>query len=167
MPWYLRSAVTAAILLLVASACSSDTSSTAPPAGTTGTSAPSPTPGESASASGGGGETIQIGSETANFHGNADVSGKPSLEIELDNDGSEFYFNPTVVSGDAGSTISVELKNEGSVPHTFTSDDLGVNQTVQPGATADVDVTFPDSGTAVFFCTFHRALGMLGELKVA
>jgi plastocyanin len=167
MPRHLRSAVTVAVLLLVASACSSDTSSAVPPAGTTSTSASSPTTTESAPASGEVSETIKIGSETANFKGNADVSGKTSLEIELDNDGSEYYFKPTVVSGDAGSTISVELKNEGSVPHTFTSDDLGVDETVQPGATADVDVTFPGSGTAVYFCSFHRALGMLGELKVA
>ena len=59
-------------------------------------------------------------SGTVNIEGTADVSKKtsPTLEMELDN----FYFEPTFVKAKKGETITFDLTNEGSAPHTFTSD---------------------------------------------
>jgi plastocyanin len=107
--------------------------------------------------------SITIGSDTANDHGQATVTGKSSIEVEQDN----FYFGPTVLTGSPGQQITIALKNEGSVAHTFTIDSLNVDVELQPDQTRDVTVTFPQSGFTEFYCRFHRTSGMVGELTVA
>jgi plastocyanin len=52
------------------------------------------------------------------------------------------------------------------VPHNFSIESLGVDVTINPGSSQEVDVKFPPSGTVEFFCSFHRSLGMAGELEV-
>ena len=76
----------------------------------------------------------------------------------------DFYFNPTFLKGGTpGSTITVHLKNEGKASHTFTSTALGVDQTLAPAQTADVQVTLPQSGASEFHCKFHQqSNGMQG-----
>jgi plastocyanin len=104
-------------------------------------------------------------SGTVNVHGKDDVSrsSDAELEMELDN----FYFGPTFVKVKAGQTISLELENEGSAPHTLTSDALGVDEELEPGQTASVEITVPSSGKAFrFFCRFHEAAGMQGAVYV-
>lgn len=115
---------------------------------------------ESASASP---STVTIGSDQANDHGEASVTGQTSIEVEQD----DFYFGPTVLTGSAGQQLTIELKNEGSVPHTFTIDALNVDVELQPDQTKEVSVTFPQSGFTEFYCRFHRTSGMVGELTVA
>jgi plastocyanin len=160
-----------AALAAVAAACgggssaSSTTPTTTAPTTTPATTqAPSPTETESAtpSASGSAGGTITIGSDTANNHGSKDVSGASSTEVELD----DFYFNPTVITGKPGQKITFELKNEGSALHNFSLVAQSLDKDVQPGQTEDVSVTLPKSGFLEFFCKYHRALGMVGEVKV-
>jgi plastocyanin len=107
--------------------------------------------------------SITIGSDSANNHGEAAVSGKSSLEVEQD----DFYFGPTVLTGSAGQKLTIELKNEGTVAHTFTIDSLNVDVELQPGETKDISVTFPKSGFTEFYCRFHRTSGMVGELTVS
>jgi plastocyanin len=106
--------------------------------------------------------TITLGGETANDHGTEEVAGESSIELELD----DFYFEPTVLRGEAGQSITLEVFNEGDEAHTFTSDELGVDEELQPGDETTIDVTFPDSGQVVFFCRFHDAQGMRGALEV-
>jgi plastocyanin len=108
------------------------------------------------------GETTTIGGEPANDHGTEDVSGETSIAFELD----DFYFEPTVLQGEAGQTLTLEAENEGEVAHTFTSEELGVDQEVGPGEEAEIEVTFPDSGQVVFECRFHGSQGMRGALEV-
>lgn len=115
----------------------------------------------------GSGAKITIDGTQANDHGSKDVSGASSVDVELDNDGSTYYFSPTVITGTAGEQVSVSLSNEGNTPHTFTIDSAGVDQELQPGAKATVSVTLPSSGTLVFYCKFHKSLGMLGQFSVA
>jgi plastocyanin len=138
--------------LLLAGACSSSSSSASPAAGGTG------------SGSGTGG-TITIGSDQANDHGTEDATGKSSFEIEADND-EGFYFKPTILTGSASQSITLEIKNEGTVPHNFSIESAGVDVTINPGSSQEVDVKFPATGTVEFFCSFHRSLGMVGELEV-
>ncbi len=107
--------------------------------------------------------TMTIGSDTANVHGEADVSGTSSLEVEQD----DFYFGPTVITGSAGQAVTLEIKNEGTVAHTFTIDSLGIDVELQPGESKDVQVSFPNSGFTEFYCRFHRSSGMVGELTVS
>jgi plastocyanin len=145
----------ATAMMTLAAACSSSSSS------------------NSSSSSVGGGPSspsesgkIAIGSDQANDHGTKDATGKSTFEIEADNDDEGFYFNPTVVTGSANQSLTLEIKNEGTAQHNFSIDSLGVNVTIAPGSSQEVKVTFPATGTVEFYCSFHRSLGMAGELQV-
>jgi plastocyanin len=93
-----------------------------------------------------------------NNHGQKDITGSTSAEVEQDN----FYFNPTFLKASPGGTVKVELKNEGNVPHTFTIDSLHIDTEVQPGGSAEVSVTLPSSGAVTYYCRFHQSSGMQG-----
>jgi plastocyanin len=121
-------------------------------------SAPSATPSEA------GATTPLANGEVAAFHGTKDVAGTASVELELD----DFYFGPTILTGKPGQSVKLELRNEGENQHNFTLSAQGVNQTVDPGKTADVTVTFPQSASATFFCAFHGASkNMRGDLRTS
>ena len=113
------------------------------------------------------GGKITIGSDQANDHGTEDATGKSTFEIEASNDSSGYFFKPTILQGSGGQSITLEIKNDGSVPHNFSITSMNVNVTVEPGASQEVKVTFPQTGTVEYFCSFHHALGMAGELSVA
>jgi plastocyanin len=109
------------------------------------------------------GGTIDIGGQSANNHGEADVTGKSEVDLEQD----DFYFEPTVLTGEAGQTITVHVENDGDTTHNFSITDQKIDEDIDSGKSADVDVTFPESGTLVFFCKFHQGQGMLGGLQVS
>lgn len=110
-----------------------------------------------------GGETITIAGQKANDHGMKDVSGESSVELEQDN----FYFEPTVLEGTPGQKLTIELSNEGSALHNFSIPDESIDQDVQPDGKGEVTVTFPDSGTLVYFCKYHQSQGMVGALEAS
>jgi plastocyanin len=109
------------------------------------------------------GGTTTIGDVSANDHGTKDVSGESEVEVELDDD----YFEPTVLEGTPGQKVTLELENEGGSEHNLTIDELQIDQDVEPGDKAEVEVTFPDSGTLTFFCKYHRGQGMAGAFRTA
>jgi plastocyanin len=109
------------------------------------------------------GGTTTIGDVAANDHGTKDVSGESKVEVELDDD----YFEPTVLEGKPGERVTLELKNEGGSEHNLTIDELQIDQDVEPGDEAEVEVTFPDSGTLTFYCKYHRGQGMAGAFRTA
>jgi plastocyanin len=116
---------------------------------------------------GGGGQeeggTATIAGQEATSHGSEDVTGTDEVELELD----DFYFEPTVLEGEAGQTLTVSMFNEGDAAHTFTIDELQIDEELQPGDEGvTAEVTFPDSGALVFYCRFHVGGGMLGGLSV-
>jgi plastocyanin len=119
------------------------------------------TKGGTGSSPSGSGGTMTIGSDTANDKGTTSVSGKTELEVEMDN----FYFEPTVLKGTPGQELKIELSNEGSALHNFTLQAQSIDQDVVQGQKADVTVTFPQSGFLEFFCKYHKARGMVGELS--
>ena len=147
--------VTFAAVCLLAASCSKSSSS-----GEEASASASASGSASVSASP---SSITIGSDSANNHGEATVTGKTSIEMEQDN----FYFGPTVLTGSAGQKFTVELKNEGTVAHTFTIDSLNIDVELQPGESKSISVTFPQSGFTEFYCRFHRTSGMVGELTVS
>jgi plastocyanin len=93
----------------------------------------------------------------------ADVSGKKSLDVEAD----DFYFSPSTIRGTAGQQLTIKVENEGQATHTFTMESQNVDVEVEPGNEAEVNVTFPKSGSVEFICRFHASQGMTGELEVA
>lgn len=110
------------------------------------------------------GGSTTIGGMKAELHGTKDVSGETGkVEIEMYDD----YFEPTILKGTPGQTVTLELKNEGENPHTLTISDAGVDTEVQPGDEAEADVTFPQSGELTFVCRFHEGKGMVGALEVS
>jgi plastocyanin len=150
-----------ALLLLVGligAACSSKKTTTQPTTPTATTPATTPTQTSESSETTG---TITIGSDTANDKGTQTVSGD-EIKVEVDN----FYFKPTVLQGTAGAQVKIELDNESTTLHNFTLEDQGINQDIQAGEDQTVTVTFPSSGFLEFFCKYHRASGMVGELIV-
>jgi uncharacterized cupredoxin-like copper-binding protein len=140
------------VVVLMLASCSSSSSTSGPAAG--------------GSSSSSGADTITIGSDQANDHGTEDVTGQSSFEVEADND-EGFYFKPTVLTGSANQSITLEIKNEGTAQHNFSIDAQNVDVTLDPGKSQEVTVTFPATGTVEFYCSIHRSLGMAGELEVA
>jgi plastocyanin len=107
------------------------------------------------------GETIAIAGKDASDHGTKDVSGSDEVKMEMD----DFYFAPTVLRGDAGSSVTLELDNEGNADHNFSVTEQGIDQDVAAGEDAKVKVRFPETGTLLFLCKFHTSQGMNGGLE--
>jgi plastocyanin len=84
-----------------------------------------------------------------------------TAEVELDN----FYFAKTFLKGTAG-TVTLELSNEGAAPHTFTVDAQNIDETLQPGDSTNVTVQLSATEPTIFYCSFHRSMGMQGALFV-
>src|SRR4051812_34758102 len=90
-------------------------------------------------------------------------SGKP-VEIEMYDD----YFGPKTITGKPGSTVKVELKNEGKNKHNFKIDgQKGADADVEPGEDGKAVVKIPASGTIPFYCEYHKGLGMVGTVKAS
>lgn len=105
-------------------------------------------------------------SGTVNNKGTKDISTKgATVSMELETD--DFYFNPTFIKVAPGQKITLEMKNEGTVAHTFTSPSLGVDKEVPPGSKATITVTAPSSGNSAFFCRFHKDNGMQGAMFIS
>ena len=138
--------VAGVLLILAAAGCGSSSSSSS---GTT----------TESSGSGGGGQKTIAGLK-ANDHGTKTVS--KETEVELD----DYYFKPTVIQGKAGQKVTLELRNEGKVEHSFVIDSQNIDKTLSPGEDAKVTVTIPASGAVSFYCKFHKSEGMAGALAV-
>lgn len=89
----------------------------------------------------------------------AEAGGELKLEAK-DNE-----FAPTTLTAKAGD-ISFEMNNTGKAPHTFTSTELGVDVNVNAGEKGTVSIKDAKPGTYAFFCKYHEALGMKGEITV-
>jgi plastocyanin len=61
-----------------------------------------------------------------------------------------------------GTTLSVT--NDGQAVHSFTIPDGDIDQDVQPGESADVDLSGLEAGTFDFDCTFHPE--MTGSITI-
>ncbi|HEX6715381.1 MAG TPA: cupredoxin domain-containing protein [Thermoleophilaceae bacterium] len=91
----------------------------------------------------------------------ASSSGSSTNEVEMYDD----YFKPKTISGKAGSTVKIELKNEGNNEHNFKIDGQKADADVEPGKNASVSVVIPKSGSVQFYCEYHKGLGMVGTVK--
>ncbi len=107
-------------------------------------------------------------------------SGSNSVNVTM----TDFKFDPATVNVTAGQKVTVNLKNNGSVAHTWTvmktpitgsytdanaSDVLFSSDQVQPGSTKTVTFTAPSTaGDYQVICTVpgHLEAGMQGHLVV-
>jgi plastocyanin len=137
-------------------ACASDPEGEPAPEAEQTAEAVAPTDATSATEAGGTEAPVSLSGELSN-HGIGQLEGG-NLEMEAD----DFYFEPTFVGADAGASTVVVIHNEGDVPHTFTIDEMGIDETIEPGQEVEVDVTLPDQLPVRFYCRFHQAQGMQG-----
>jgi plastocyanin len=85
-------------------------------------------------------------------------AGPDAVEITMVDDG----FTPDALRLEAGTEVTVEVRNEGSYGHNFTIDELDLSTgTVEPGEVMTATFLVP-SGTTEYRCTFHP--GMDGEI---
>jgi uncharacterized cupredoxin-like copper-binding protein len=100
---------------------------------------------------------------TVTDKGTVDATGKTTVALEADNDPGSYYFKPTFVKVDSAKTVRVTVKNEGSVQHNFSIDQLNINETIDPGKSIQVNVFLPAGTTSTrFYCRFHHDSGMQG-----
>jgi YVTN family beta-propeller protein len=104
--------------------------------------------------------SIKLGTLTFSDHGTTDVKGQGELDLEAD----DYYFAPTFLRGAPGQTLTLEIENESGTLHNFSIPDQHLDQDIPPKGKVKVDVTIPPSGAVHFWCKFHTALGMNGEL---
>ncbi len=106
--------------------------------------------------------SIAQGTLTLSDHGTKEVTGLAELDLEAD----EYYFKPTFLRGEPGQRLKLEVENESGTLHNVSIPAQNIDLDIPPRGKADVVVTFPPSGVVPFFCKFHKALGMSGELQV-
>jgi plastocyanin len=103
---------------------------------------------------------VVLGAAACGGGGGGSGSGSGKNEVGM----SEYYFQPAQVVGAAGKKITIELTNTGTEEHNFTLDQQSVSKDVEPGEEGEVTVTVPKSGALTFYCKYHRARGMTGQL---
>ena len=104
--------------------------------------------------------SIKLGDLTFSDHGTKDVTGQAEMDLEAD----DYYFAPTFLRGKPGQKLTLEVENESGTLHNFSIPEQHLDQDIPPKGTVRIDVTIPPSGVVHFFCKFHTALGMNGEL---
>ena len=86
--------------------------------------------------------------------------------INKDVGGSGTYeFDPTKLTFNVGQEVTFALKAETEF-HTFTVDELGIDQEMDAGETKIFNFTFSKAGVYKLFCIPHESLGMVGEIVV-
>jgi plastocyanin len=78
----------------------------------------------------------------------------------------DFSYSPNTLTARAGQAVTLELKNEGEQPHTFTIAGLTDSQRVEKGQSKSITFTPTQAGPLTFFCTVHGQASMSGTLTV-
>lgn len=86
--------------------------------------------------------------------------------VNQDQGGSgEYKFVPSDFTFNVGDTITFQMSAETEF-HTFTVDELDIDEAVDGGETVTFTVTFDRAGTFEFICIPHEAFGMTGTITV-
>lgn len=93
-----------------------------------------------------------------NDHGTKPAADGATVEMEMD----DVYFNPTFIKAKPGAHITLELKNEGKLRHTFSMDSPKADEELAPDSTKKISVTVPSGKSGAFYCKFHKGGGMQG-----
>jgi nitrite reductase (NO-forming) len=103
----------------------------------------------------------------------ADTNGTSDENIQADFEvtASHLKFTPNVIEVEAGQTVTVRITSQDEM-HDFVIDELDVNSGfIGAGDSVVVEITAPADASGQefeFYCSVsnHRALGMIGTLKV-
>jgi plastocyanin len=153
-----RPAASAALMALLAVACSggNDSPSIAEPPSITATAAGADA--ESTTAPAGGCAASAGLSEGQVDHGSAPASGS---EVVLG--GGDFFFEPTCTTGVQAGTVKVKVRNAGQILHNFSITGQGIDKDVDKGQTVEIEVKV-EAAPVLYFCKYHKAAGMAGVL---
>ena len=77
----------------------------------------------------------------------------------------EYKFVPKDFTFKVGDTITFEMSGETEF-HTFTVDELGIDEVVDGGEEVTFEVTFDRPGEFELICITHQAFGMIGTITV-
>jgi len=97
----------------------------------------------------------------------ANVIGGTRVEIKLrDIKGSGTYdYSPGEFSFKVGEVVNFVMTSETEL-HTFTVDDLNIDQSVDAGETVGFSFKFDKPGTYLLICIPHESQGMIGKITV-
>jgi plastocyanin len=84
-------------------------------------------------------------------------------ELQLTAQGTAW--DPTSFDLTAGSSYTVEVRNQDSIEHNFTFTEGNANQDIEGGEDAKVPFTAPAAGSYQFICKYHPA-AMKGTITV-
>ena len=103
--------------------------------------------------------------------GETNSAASPGGAKEISVSATEFSFDPGTIQIDQPGTYTFSLTNDGSVQHALEIEGQGVEEeteTLDPGSSGQVTVTFSKTGTYEFYCPVdgHRDQGMEGALTV-
>jgi|SRR5919108_2997110 plastocyanin len=108
--------------------------------------------------------TIVLDGQVANDHGSVAVgSGEDRVAIAA----GDFYFQPTVLTGKAGQEVTLAVTSAAERLHNVTIAQGDLDEEVPVGLTVELELAFPESGSTVFVCKYHRTRGMAGALVAA
>ena len=93
-------------------------------------------------------------------------AGKVISIVNRDVAGSgEYKFDPNELTFSMGETVTFSITAETEF-HTFTVDDLGIDESIDAGETVELTFTFDTTGTFKLYCIPHEAQGMVGTITV-
>jgi len=88
--------------------------------------------------------------------GNQPEGGGESAELAVT--AVDFSFEADGTLPEAGGEVAVSLSNEGDAPHTFSSEEVGLDIEAGPGEQGEGTFTVPDDGTVDFQCNIHTQM---------
>ncbi len=133
---------------------------------------PTATPQETPTATPAGGGTAEIDeylSDTDNYDGSiTDRTGQDGVSVAVgaEGNGGGFAFGPAAIGIETGTTVVWEWTGMGGLHNVVAEDgtfDSG-DPVSDPGTT--FEFTFTETGTWLYFCNPHKALGMKGAVVV-
>jgi halocyanin-like protein len=140
------------------------------PAGTpAGSDTPAPTATPTGSDGESGGEVANYLSDVGNFDGSvADRTGQGEVTVEVgaDGNGGGFAFGPAAVRVDAGTTVVWNWVGKGGLHNVVAEDGTFDSGDPVSGSSASFEYTFEETGTYLYYCSPHKALGMKGAVEV-
>ncbi len=94
------------------------------------------------------------------------ASQPPAGGANLSVQAKDAYFEPASLTATFGENAELTVKNAGKLPHTFTIDELRVDQEIAPGKTVTLKLSPAEPGEFNFYCRFHVGSGMRGSIRV-
>ncbi len=96
-----------------------------------------------------------------------DATGQETVTIQVgaENEHGPFAFSPPAVRIDAGTTVVWEWAGDGGAHNVVAEDDSFESGSPTENQTA-FEQTFSESGTVLYYCAPHKALGMKGAIIV-